>query len=78
MWCNGTPQVNASTYFMIVDSILNSVCFSDCGIHAHKHCKDLVVMECRSKLHGLALGRSATFNGGRYICCYVVLYVSEH
>ena len=22
---------------------------SDCGINAHKHCKDLVVMECRSK-----------------------------
>ena len=21
---------------------------SDCGINAHKHCKDLVVMECRS------------------------------
>ncbi|XP_052105523.1 ras guanyl-releasing protein 3-like isoform X1 [Mytilus californianus] len=23
----------------------------DCGINAHKHCKDLVVMECRSKQH---------------------------
>ena len=22
---------------------------TDCGINAHKHCKDLVVMECRSK-----------------------------
>lgn len=22
---------------------------SDCGINAHKHCKDLVVMECRNK-----------------------------
>ena len=26
-----------------------SVFLSDCGINAHKHCKDLVVMECRSK-----------------------------
>ncbi|KAK2150861.1 hypothetical protein LSH36_385g02061, partial [Paralvinella palmiformis] len=34
----------------------------DCGINAHKHCKDLVVMECRSKGHGP--GRSATFSGG--------------
>ncbi|XP_064622247.1 ras guanyl-releasing protein 3-like isoform X2 [Lineus longissimus] len=23
----------------------------DCGINAHKHCKDLVVMECRSRAH---------------------------
>lgn len=23
----------------------------DCGINAHKHCKDLVVMECRERIH---------------------------
>ncbi|ELT99497.1 hypothetical protein CAPTEDRAFT_154022 [Capitella teleta] len=35
----------------------------DCGINAHKHCKDLVVMECRSKSYSIH-GRSMS-NGHR-------------
>ena len=29
--------------------MITQILLSDCGINAHKHCKDLVVMECRSK-----------------------------
>ncbi|KAK2187594.1 hypothetical protein NP493_161g05024 [Ridgeia piscesae] len=37
----------------------------ECNINAHRHCKDLVVMECRSKVHTGCHGRSSSiFNGG--------------
>ena len=42
--------------------------FADCGINAHKHCKDLVVMECRSKA-SVACNRrmdSLSSNGKKY------------
>ncbi|KAL5009235.1 hypothetical protein ScPMuIL_014816 [Solemya velum] len=35
----------------------------DCGINAHKHCKDLVVMECRSKTHTGVNRRHDSVNG---------------
>jgi len=37
------------------------VCFEDCGINAHRHCKDLVVMECRK--HASCHGRVSIVNG---------------
>ncbi|XP_013386601.1 ras guanyl-releasing protein 3 isoform X2 [Lingula anatina] len=36
----------------------------DCGINAHKHCKDLVVMECRGKQHMGSSSRSSSLSSG--------------
>ncbi|XP_021373157.1 ras guanyl-releasing protein 3-like isoform X2 [Mizuhopecten yessoensis] len=36
----------------------------DCGINAHKHCKDLVVMECRSKQHAACNRRQDSVTNG--------------
>ncbi|KAK3092337.1 hypothetical protein FSP39_001507 [Pinctada imbricata] len=36
----------------------------DCGINAHKHCKDLVVMECRSKQHAACNRRLDSVSNG--------------
>ncbi|CAH1791529.1 unnamed protein product [Owenia fusiformis] len=35
----------------------------ECGINAHKHCKDLVVMECRHKAHSGVLSRNSISTG---------------
>ena len=36
-----------SVYFFVYLSVFFFVCvLIDCGINSHKHCKDLVVMEC--------------------------------
>ncbi|KAK7104540.1 hypothetical protein V1264_019238 [Littorina saxatilis] len=43
---------------------------TDCGINAHKHCKDLVVMECRERSHmkeergGRAARRTESMSNG--------------
>ena len=36
------------------------ILFTECSINAHKHCKDLVVMECRAKAHVSTHGRGST------------------
>jgi len=41
--------------------VLRVVCYADCGINAHRHCKDLVVMECRK--HAACHGRVSITNG---------------
>lgn len=43
-----------------------SWCVAECGINAHKHCKDLVVMECRSKQHASTHRSSSINNGGTH------------
>ena len=46
--------------------IIFTFTLAECGINAHKHCKDLVVMECRPKTHALLHGRSSSLgNGGK-------------
>ena len=49
--------------------------FSECSINAHKHCKDLVVMECRSKQHASTHRSSSVLNGGK---TEVFLFTSDH
>lgn len=39
----------------------------ECGINAHKHCKDLVVMECRLKFPVSVHGRTSFGNGDRNV-----------